>query len=82
MKLTISQVNNEYASPAVYVYVAGRELGQIGAGESVSTETDMAPCPVRAVCGSYSANMVVGGDADLVVSWTLRPPGMELSRRS
>lgn len=82
MTITVTQIDSDYASTGVEIYVDGNRLGVIGRGESVSTEVpDTDRCSVRAVCGVYRKEMVVGGDADILVKWVLNPPDMVLERK-
>ena len=82
MLVQVTQVDNDYASTGVDVWVQGEKLGRIGRGGSVSTEipyTDQ--CKVEVECGTYKNRMVVGGDADILVKWVLNPPDMVLERK-
>lgn len=82
MTITVTQIDSEYASTGVDIYVQGVKLGQIGRGGSVSTEVPYTDrCEVVAECGSYKKRMVVGGDADILVKWVLNPPDMEMERK-
>lgn len=82
MNVTITQVDHDNASGGVEVYVEDRCIGIIGRGESVSTQVpDTDRCHVRAVCGVYRKEMVVGGDADILVKWVLNPPDMVMERK-
>ena len=79
MTITVTQIDSEYASTGVDIYVQGVKLGQIGRGGSLSTEVPYTDrCEVVAECGSYKKRMVVGGDADILVKWVLNPPDMAL----
>lgn len=83
MLVTVTQIDSEYASNGVDVWVQGEKLGRIGRGGTVSTEipyTDR--CEVVVECGTYKKRMVVGGDADILVKWVLNPPDMVLERKS
>lgn len=82
MTITVTQIDSEYASTGVDIYVQGVKLGQIGRGGSLSTEVPYTDrCEVVAECGSYKKRMVVGGDADILVKWVLNPPDMALERK-
>ena len=82
MTITVTQIDSEYASTDVDIYVQGVKLGQIGRGGSLSTEVPYTDrCEVVAECGSYKKRMVVGGDADILVKWVLNPPDMALERK-
>lgn len=82
MQITVTQIDSDYASTGVEIYVDGARIGVIGRGESVSTEVpDTDRCSVRAVCGVYRKEMVVGGDADILVKWVLNPPDMAMERK-
>ena len=83
MLVSIAQVDNDYASTGVDIWVQGEKLGRIGRGSSVSTEIPFTDrCEVVAECGTYRKKMVVGGDADILVKWVLNPPDMVLERKS
>lgn len=82
MTITVTQIDSEYSSTGVDIYVQGVKLGQIGRGGSVPSEvpyTDQ--CEVVAECGSYKKRMVVGGYADILVKWVLNPPDMAMERK-
>lgn len=82
MTITVTQIDSEYASTGVDVYVQGVKLGQIGRGGFVSIEvpyTDQ--CEIVAECGVYRKKMIVGGDSNILVKWVLNPPDMVLERK-
>lgn len=82
MTVTVTQIDHPNASTGVEVYVDDRRIGVIGRGESVSTQVpDTDQCHVRAVCGVYRKEMVIGGDANILVKWVLNPPDMAMERR-
>nr|DAH64777.1 MAG TPA: Protein of unknown function (DUF2846) [Caudoviricetes sp.] len=82
MRIVVTQVDNDHASTGVEIYADGKRLGVIGRGESVSTEVpDTDRCSVRAVCGVYRKEMIVSGDAYILIRWALNPSDMELERK-
>lgn len=82
MRIVVTQVKNEYASAGVVVYVQGTRIGSIGPGDTVEAQVpDTDRCEVRVECGFYRKSMVLVSSADLLVSWSLKPPDIVLERR-
>ena len=82
MRISVTQVKNEYASAGVTVYVQGARIGSIGPGGTVDVETpDTDRCEVLVVCGFYHKRMVIGRSSELLVSWSLRPPDIVLEHK-
>ena len=82
MTIIVSQSDNELASSGVEAFVQGNSLGKIGRGGSASTEIpDTDQCEVIITCGLFRRRMVITGDANYVVSWSIHPPDMVVTRK-
>jgi hypothetical protein len=82
MTIRVTQPDTGYASHSVRIMIDGVYVGDIGRGGSVSGQSSAPaefPWKVEAICGSYRAESVGHGDADLQIHWLI-PPAMEMRK--
>ena len=82
MNIKITQVDNDFASRYLNIYLDGNYAGYLDRGSSLmlKAENDI-PHRIRAEVGFYDGELAVNDDTDILVSWRLSPPYLVLSEQ-